>query len=127
MIIKLSQFVNSSQALSRLMAQPMRAVVAFSLGKTARLIEPELKAYDEARVKLLKEYGEPTETDPTRYEFKSPEKAQSFADELNAVLEQGVEIEFKPVTLENLAKSEISASDVLVLDWLIDSGDEDVK
>lgn len=123
MKVKLRQLVNSSQALSRLMAQPMHAVVAFSLSRIARLIEPELKAYDESRVKLLKEYGEPTEADPTRYEFQSPEKAQSFADELNALLEQEVEGEFKPMTLESLAKAEISAADVLLLDWLIESDD----
>ena len=116
------------------MAQPIRPTVAFAVGKVVRLVEPELKSYDEARVKLLKEYGRVSESDPMRYEFETPEKAQAFADELNALLEQEIELTFKPILLSQLDDkdslcphcgkpfrkgAEISGQDMFLLDWLI--------
>ncbi len=124
MKLKLSQLVNSSQAFSRLMSQPMRAVKSFALSKVARQIEPDLKAYDEQRIKLLKEYGKLRDESGQQYEFDTPRQAQEFVAELNALLEQDVELDVKPILLADLDKIEISAVDILTLGWLIvDSSD----
>lgn len=119
--MKLSQLVNSAAALRRLNAQPVKARVAFHLGKISRLIEPELKTYDEARVKLLKELGTVNPDDPQRYELG--ENAPKFVEEINELLAQEVEIFFRPVPFADIEHTEISVSDLLALDWLIESSD----
>ena len=125
MKLKLSQLVLSAPALQRLNAQPVKARIAFTLGKISRLIDPELKAYDEARVKLLKELGIVSDADPQRYELG--DNAEKFVAELNDLLAQEVEIDFRPVPFADIEKVEISAADVLALDWLITDGEEVAK
>lgn len=118
MKIKVGQLVNSAQALSRLVQQPMKAQYSFPLSRLAKQIEPELKTYDETRMKLLQENGTLSE-DGKSYFFVDNKKSDEFADELQAVLDSEVELEFKTIALDKLDRIEISAADLTVLDWLV--------
>ena len=126
MSLKLSQLVSAAPALLRLSAQPVKARIAFHLSKVMRLVEPELKAYDEARIKLLKELGKPKADHPEQYEFLDG-NAEKFVMELNELLAQEVALEFKPLPFADIEQLEISASDVIALDWLIANAEGEVK
>lgn len=118
MKITVGKLVNSAQALSRLVNQPMKAQYSFPLSRLAKQIEPELKTYDETRMKLLGEYGTLSD-DGKQYTFEGDDKAKEFSAELQAVLDSEMEIEFKTISLEKLDRVEVSASDLTVLDWLV--------
>jgi hypothetical protein len=117
MKLKLGQLVNSAQALSKLIAQPMKIQYSFPLSRLAKAIEPELKLYDAARMRLLEEHGKLSD-DKTRYTFEG-EAAKTFECEIETLLAQEVEIDFKQITTDKLDRAEMSAADLALLDWLI--------
>ena len=117
MKLKLEKIVNATQPLSRLMVQPMKIAQSWSLSKLSKLIDVELKSFDEARNKLLAEYGTLTE-DGTQYIFAT-DKAMPFSEEIKSLLDQEIDIEIVPISLSKLDRIDISASDLLMLDWLI--------
>jgi hypothetical protein len=116
--MKLKQIVNSAEAFGKLMKQPMKAKIAFRLGKTLQKVKKELKAYDDAKNKLIEQLGK--EKDGQKSISPEDKNWKKFIDEINDLLDEPVKIKFEKVKLSQIPKAEISPEDAVLLDWLLE-------
>ena len=116
--MKLSELINSTDALGRLMTQPMKAKASFRLAKAIKQVQPHIEAFDETRNKLVEQHGkkngEGFTIDPESKKWKK------YVNELSGVLKEEMELKVKKVTLASISQAEMTAADALTLDWLID-------
>lgn len=106
--------VNSTNALGRLLEQPMKAKASYRLAKAAKHIQHTLDAFNDTRSKLVEKYADKDgEIKPDAKNF------DKWVDELQGVLDEKLDIEIKQVTLASISQAEISGSDMMALDWLI--------
>ena len=116
--MKLSEIINSTDALGRLMTQPMKAKASFRLAKAIKQVQPHIEAFDETRSKLVEQHGkkngEGFTINPESKEWKK------YIDELSGVLKEDIELQVKKVTLASISQAEMTAADALVLGWLVD-------
>ena len=95
--MKLSELINSTDALGRLMTQPMKAKASFRLAKAIKQVQPHIEAFDETRSKLVEQYGkkngEGFTIDPESKKWKK------YVDELSGVLKEEIELQVKNYNL----------------------------
>lgn len=114
MKITVGDIVNATNALGRLMAQPMKAKASYRLAKAVKHIQPTLDAFNDTRSKLVEKYADKDgEIKPDDKNF------DKWVEELQEVLDEEIDIEVKQVTLASISQAEISGSDMMALDWLI--------
>jgi len=114
----LSELINSTEALSRLMQQPMKAKASFRLAKTVKQVQPHIEAFEETRTKIVEQYGkkngEGFVIDPESKGWKK------YVNELEDVLKEEIKLNVKKITLASIAQAEITAADAIILEWLVD-------
>jgi len=114
--MKLKQLIDAQDALHRLSHAPLPAAVAFRLKRVLRVVQPELQTYEEARVKLASSFGKISE-DGSQY-IVPPEKRPMFNEELEALWNEEVDLNFQPLRIEDLGDTAVTAADLLALEWL---------
>jgi hypothetical protein len=113
--MKLKQLIEAEGALHKLMNTPLPAAVAFRLKRVIRVVQPELQAYEEQRLKLVHELGEKGEDGRT---IVTTENMPAFNEQLEALWAEEVELNFKPMLIGDLGNTAVTAADLLALDWL---------
>lgn len=112
MKVALKYIVNSVQSLRDLSALKFKATISFQLAKLIKSVEDELTIYEETRTETVKKYS----TDGQQVDEAS---IPQFVAELNELMEKEVEVyEFK-LSHDDLADKDISAQQLIQLDWLI--------
>ena len=106
-----------SGALNKLMAEPLRAAVAFRLKKVAPAIDAELRIFNETRIELCEKYGTKSET-ADNYSIPDDKQAE-FQAEFQQLLATEVELRGKVISVFDLGDTKISVADLTALDWLI--------
>jgi hypothetical protein len=114
MKVELGKIVASSEPLGKLMQEKMPIATSFRLAKVLKSVQAELETYDETRKKLIEELGVDGEI---KQDSKNFEK---FVKEMNNLLAEKVSVKVEKIKSENLSKVEISPSDLLALEWIID-------
>lgn len=117
--MKLGQIINSQKALDVILSQRVSAQVAYQLVKITKRFETDVQAYEQARLKLCEQYGKISE-DKTHYDL-SPDTLAQFNQEMTALLNTEVENGFKQLTLADLKDVKLTAQEMALLDWLIES------
>ena len=114
MKLKLAVLVQSSEPLSKLMNNPMPSATAFKCAKVLKAVSSELEAYEEARKKAIETHGKDGEIS------EKSKNWDKFVKELNELLATDVKLDVEKVKSENLSKVEVSPTDLIALDWLIE-------
>ena len=115
--MKLSKILEISGALNVLANTKLPAKASYRVAKAINLITSELKVYDQARVKLAEELGTKSE-DGSRFDF-ADDAAKSFNDQIQALLEEEVDITLPTVTPDELGAIEIEPLHLAILDGVI--------
>jgi len=124
-MIKLSQIVNSQEALQKLLQLPLPVKIAYKLSKLINKLDPELRIYEEQRIKLVKELGEQTDKEKDMWSVKK-ENIVKFREELLKLTEIEVNLSFGPdkesekIKIEDLGDIKVEAQDLIHLDWLFE-------
>ncbi len=113
--MKLKQLIEAESALHKLMNTPLPAAVAFRLKRVVRVVQPELQAYEEQRLKLVYELGEKDEKGQT---IVTPENLPAFTEQIEALFNEEVELNYKPLPIKDLGDTAVTTADLLLLDWL---------
>lgn len=129
-MIKLSSIINSQASLAKLMETPkLPTQISYKLSRLVINFQPELKAYEEARMKLVKDLGEPAKDSPEvngeaqNWQVK-PENITKFTEEMTKLLEVDINLkfsadkEFEKIKLSELGQTDLSANDFINLDYL---------
>ncbi len=112
MKVTLNNLTNSVQSLQELTSLKFKASVAFQLVKLVKSIETELKSYEEVRVSTIKKYSTDGET-------VDEDKIQEFIKEITELSGKEVEIYDYSLLQSDLSDKEVSAKQLIQLEWLI--------
>lgn len=113
--LTVQQILNVAPVLRKLATQDLDAPVAFRVGRLARKMEPDIKAAEESRVKLIQEHGEQS---GDTIQVK-PENFEAFVEALKPLLETEVTIAgLDPLPLAALGSAKLTASEMLLLEDL---------
>ncbi len=116
MQLTLKDLVNSKDALLTLGREKLPGKLAYTLARNMKRISDELDAYDEARVKMIKEkYG--AEGEAGIWTVK-PENTAAFNEELNQLLDTQVEIDIRRILFEDLP-AEMTPLTLMALEYMI--------
>jgi len=111
MKLKLSTIVNSVENLKALQTKEMPIKVSYKIKRLIDKLAPILKAYEEKRTELIKEYGE--EQEDKTLSVTDPEKLKIFFEKLNEVLEIEEEIDFEPIKIEEMGNVVVSPNQLV--------------
>ena len=121
---KLANVKMMEQSLSKLVDKELNIKVAYKLSKTLKVIGEELSELEEARQKLVKKYSDKTKTDKdsevSEQDLKvSKENEQKFFKEYSQLLEEEVEFDVQPISIEKLEDVSLSPRDISFLSDII--------
>tara|TARA_Y100001938_G_C8095082_1_gene437590 strand:- start:1163 stop:1591 length:429 start_codon:yes stop_codon:yes gene_type:complete len=107
MKVTLRNIYGASNILGLLVEQQLPIRIAFRLTRLITRLNEEYSNLDNHRKKLVEEYGEAIkESDPNNpsYTF-SEENQQKFTEQFNELLDEKVEIEWEPISIEDLGEN----------------------
>jgi len=118
----LGEIVAGIEAINKLLDAPLKARTAFRLGKLSKELAPHFETYEKVRQELLEKFGEKVESDEengqVQYNFANG-TAEKFQAELIAMLEEKVDVKVRKIKVAELNGSELTARDMMALEWLI--------
>lgn len=117
------QISNSFLVLRRLGSKVgLSANVMVFLANTESLLQSPYQNFDKVRVSLLKQYGVMLDPKTAEYGFEEIEQREKFDKEFDKLCDEIFTFVVKKVQLNKLLENglELSANDILTLNWLID-------
>jgi hypothetical protein len=123
MKLTLEQIVNSRSALERLMQVRLQSSIAFRIKRAVRQIEPELVDFETQRTQIVRKYGDETDPESGIWSIK-PEHRQEYAAEIATLMAEEFRLDVQTLTVSQLGDIEISAAELMALDWLIVDDEE---
>lgn len=90
-----------------------KGIVGFKIARNYRMISDELKEYNDKKMELFKKYGR--EENGQIIIDKDSENYPLFLKEIEPYNEQEVQFNFRMITEEELANSELTAEQMLIL------------
>lgn len=111
--MKLGQVLPARETLKHLaQCRNLAAVTSLRLARYWRVIGPELDAYEAERVRLVHELGE-RDGDEVRVR---PENNAEFRQQIDAMLEEEIELAVKPFDMADFQKAGLCGEDILALE-----------
>lgn len=120
----LGELVTADQALGKLLDTPLRASIAFRVGKLSKEVAIHLETFQKVRGELLEKYGTKVEDDNAEegqisYEFKNGTQ-EKFNKEIMELLDEEVEkFKVKKFKLKEIEDAGLTARELMSLEWLI--------
>lgn len=116
------QLRNSQQSLNDLLSAEMKVSTAYKVSKIVNDVSQEVEESEKFRTQLVERYGKQNEEDGVTY--VPEENREDFTKELQELFEQEVELDHKPIAVDELKRSDGSEIDIdsrtlLTLDWLL--------
>lgn len=114
MRVTINQVIRSTEALNALAVSKQPVKIAWRISRVLRMLEPEVKAFNEARLGLINQHAEVIED-----QFRvAPEKVSVFTTALQALLDEEIELAITPIEIDALS-GDITAQDIASLEWLL--------
>lgn len=120
----LGELVTAEQALGKLLDSPLRASVAFRVGKLSKEVAIHMETFQKVRQELLEKYGTEVEDDNAQegqvsYEFKNGTQ-EKFNKEIMELLEEEIEkFKVKKFKLKDIEDAGLTARELMSIEWLI--------
>lgn len=120
----LGELVTAEQALAKLLDTPLRASVAFRVGKLSKEVAIHMETFQKVRQELLEKYGTEVENDNAEegqisYEFKNGTQ-EKFNKEIMELLDEEVEkFKVKKLKLKDIEDAGLTARELMSVEWLI--------
>ena len=114
MKITLEQAVIGFNALQRIGGEKFPIKLAYTLQRNMRLLQPDVKEYEEKRIELVK----------TKYGIKegenwqvTPDKVEAFSKEIESLTSIEIELDLHTIELDGVSM-DIAPNDLYALDWM---------
>ena len=121
MQITLEQLSAALPSLKKLAQLDLPVKSAFRISRFLKQTENDTKTLNDIRIKLLEEYGEPT-GETGQYKV-SPDNIDAFKSELAELQSEKAEVDFTPLSLDDLGDINLSAQDLMVIDFLFENSE----
>jgi len=96
--ITVGEIVQNIQVLNKFLSKELPIQKAFKLSRALKKIDPELKAFEEQRLKLVKKYGEEKEGQI----IVSQINIQKFQEEVDPLLRLELEMDIDPISVKEI-------------------------
>jgi len=114
MKVKIGTIVSTAEPLGKIMSQSMPIATSFRLKEILGKLQEVLNTYDESRKELIEKHGKDGEIKPESKNFPK------FVSELEELLATETKVDIEKVAQSSLSKVEVSPTDLMALDWLIE-------
>jgi hypothetical protein len=115
MKIKLVDAIAGYMALQRIGVEKLPIKLAFIFQRNMRVLEPDVKSYEEKRVELIKtKYGK---EDVNKNWTVIPEKMEKFNKEIESLGSVEIEPDIRVINLDDI-NINIAPNDLFALDWM---------
>lgn len=126
--VKISDLLNSTEVLQKLANKELKARLAWSVSKLLKAADKEISDFNEARMNLIKKYGEKDESGELITDEKGNCKitegsVSAFSVELNELMNTEVEINANKILIDDIGDLEFTPSEMTVLETFIDFGE----
>ena len=125
--MKIKDILNSRNVLIKLNnTAGMSSVVAYRVGKNIKLLDDELKPYDDARTKVLEEAAnkdkdEKAIIDEATRQYDIPEdKLQEALQEIEKLQDEEINIDIRKVTVEYINKAELTPRELMSIEFMLE-------
>ena len=122
MKLLLNDLINAKESLTKLAKTDVPVKIAYWLSKDVQKLNSEFVAFEEARGKLFKKYGEKQVNEETKQEQSviKLENIESFQKEISELLKTEVEVDVHKIKLESLGEIKLSTFDLTALHFIIE-------
>lgn len=113
MKVTLRELADSADALNNLLSTPIKAGVAFRIGRAAKIVQEHLGVLQETAQKAREKHG-----------IETAQEALNHAEyniEIGELLDESVEIDVDKIKVSALGDIDVTPRDMLLLDWLIEA------
>ncbi len=111
MKIQLSAIVNSTEQIKSLLEIKLPVKISYKIKRLVDKLNPILKAYEDKRNELVKEFGEQNEDGS--FQVKDGAKVKEYITKLTELLEVEEEIDwFEPIKIEELGDVQIEPKNI---------------
>lgn len=115
--LTLATLLGSQKAVTWLVSQRLPIQTAFKLARLTKAINAELQTFDETRRALCERFGT-LRDDKSKYDIP-PAKQDEFDKEFATLTAMQIELPGTPLRAAELGRVEMSADDLMALEWLI--------
>jgi len=120
MKIKLAQIKAIEEPLAKLADKELDIRISYRLGKFIKVIGQELQELETNRIKLIKKYGKPVDNKAGQQEYQIEEENKNkFIDDFNKLLQEEINVDFSPISLEELKDVQLTPVDVMRLEGIV--------
>ena len=123
--VRLTDLVNSTETLQKLAQKDFKAKLAWSIARLLKAADAELQGFQDARMNLIKKYGEKDETGELITDEKgnckiSPKAMNDFNTEFSELLNSDVEINANKINIELLKDVDFTPGEMANLEPFIE-------
>ncbi len=123
--VKLSDLVNSTETLQKLAQKDFKAKLAWSISRLLKAADAEIQNFNEARMELIKKYGEKDETGELISDENGnckipPEVTKDFNAEFVDLINSEIEINANKLQLDLFEDTNFTPSDMAILEPFIE-------
>ena len=127
--VKISDLLNSTEALQKLAGTELKAKLAWQVGRILKSADTEIQSFNDTRMNLIKKYGEKDEagelvTDDSGNCKIPNESLAMFSSELNELIDTEIEINANKIAIDSLDDKEFTPAEMSQLEVFIDFGEE---
>lgn len=112
---KLKNVIAAEAPLSRVLSEKLPAKIAYRMSRLLSKVTSEVREFNATRERMVKQMGEADAANPTMFTIKDSEKLKEFAEGMNKILEEDVEIDRDPLDINEFGNAQLAASDLAAL------------
>lgn len=122
--VTISELINSTETLKKLANKELKAKLAWSVARLLKSADQEIQDFNDARMKLIRQYGEKDENGELITDERGnckilDEDVQKFTDELNELTNTTVEINANKINIEDIENIDFTPAEMTQLEPFI--------
>jgi len=121
MKMKLVDIKNAEEPLKKIMNKELNIKAAYKVSKVLKIVNSEMTAIEQSRVKLVHKYQEKQEDGSIRV---ASGKEQQFMNEFVEFLQTDIDIDFVPISIDDLDGISLTPADMIGIDKFIAKEEE---
>ena len=115
----IQEILGMKDVLTKVVQADVPIRTAFRINRFVKSVQIELEVFEKTRMKLIQKYGEKEEKSQ-QISVKDPEKQKEFHREIQKVVLEIINIDFKPIRFEEFGNDiKISAAELFALEKII--------
>jgi len=122
MKVKIQDILAAAPTIQKLNGISLPAKVSYNIARNLKKIQHELEPFEKARVELVRKYGN---DDGEGKLVVKEESMEEFYKEMGGLLEEEIEVDIRPISIDGLNKIELSPGELQLIDFMFDDNKEE--